>query len=225
MRRTALLAATATLATAGVAAAAGLTTTASVTPDTPNAHSKLKVSAKGPFSATGLPTSAEIDVQKGFRTSAKSVAGLCNPHNLPCPAKSKVGSGELVATVTLLGKQTIPFTIYLGRPRHKGDIASIVLTANVLGSPEHVTGRLLATSGGGLEILFDHFPTSGVPPGNATLDKLSLSAHALRTSRGKTYSLITNPARCGKAKQWTGSFTVGFQSGTVTQPLLIPCSA
>jgi hypothetical protein len=222
MRKAAALAVIATLAAAGTAIAAGPSITASVSPNTPNAHAKLTVMAKGPFSAPGLPTSAQIDVQKGFRASVNSVAALCSSKHLPCPAKSKIGSGRVVATVTLLGKQSIPFNMYLGKPRHKGDIASIVLTANAEGQPEHVTGRLFTASGGGLEILFDHLPSSGLPPGSATLNKLTLSAQAVHKMGKKTYSLITNPPKCGSG-QWTGSVTISFQSGPVTQPLTITC--
>jgi hypothetical protein len=224
MRRAASLAIVVLLVSTGVAAASGPTISASVTPNTPNAHSKLKVSAKGPFSASGLPTSVQINAQKGFRASAKSVAAFCNPKSLPCPAKSKIGSGQVVATVTLLGTQTIPFNMYLGKPRHTGDIASIVLTAKVLGSPEHVVGRLFTPSGGGLEVLFDHLPGSSLPPGQATLDKLSLSAHAVRKAGKKTYSLITNPPKC-TGGHWSGSVTVTFSSGPISQPLAISCSA
>jgi hypothetical protein len=223
MRKAAALAALALTGSAGVALAAGPTITASVTPDTPGSHSTLKVAAKGPFSAPGLPTSVEINVQKGFRSSAKSVSALCNPRNLPCPAKSKVGSGEAVATVVLLGKQTIPFTMYLGKPQQTGDIASIVLTATVLGQKQHVTGRLFKSAGGGLEILFDHLPSSGTPPGDVTLNRLSLTAHAAHKMGKKTYSLITNPPKCAGG-HWTGSITITFQSGPVTQALSLACS-
>jgi hypothetical protein len=168
----------------------------------------------------------QIDAQKGFRASAKSVSAFCNPNSLPCPAKSQVGSGEVVATVTIIVTQTttIPFNMYLGKPRHAGDIGSIVLTAKVFGSPEHVVGRLFTPPGGGLEVLFDHLPGSSVPPGQATLDKLSLSAHAVRKVGKKTYSLITNPPKC-TGGHWSGSITVTFSSGPITQPLTISCSA
>jgi hypothetical protein len=221
MRKAAGLAALALTGSAGVALAAGPTITASVTPNTPDSHSTLKVSAKGPFTAPGLPKAVEIDVQKGFRSSARSVSALCNPSKLPCPAKSKVGSGEVVATVIML-KQTIPFTLYLGKPQQKGDIASIVLTATVLGQKQHVTGRLFKGAGG-LEILFDHLPRSSAPPGGVTLNRLSLTAHAVHKKGKKTYSLITNPPKCGSAKTWTGNITITFQSGPLMQPLSLAC--
>jgi hypothetical protein len=224
MRRAVALAALSTVTTAGVAAAAGPTIKASVKPDTAGAHSTLKVTAKGPFSAPGLPTAVQIDVQKGFRASAKAVAALCNPHKLPCPNKSKVGSGEVVANVGFLGRQSVPFTLYLGKRQHKRDIASVVLAADVFGQPEHATGRLLTTSKGNLEILFNHLPSYTPPPQvTVTLKRFSLSAHAVREAKGKTYSLITNPAKCSRGN-WTGVVTVNFQSQAVAQSVLIRCT-
>jgi hypothetical protein len=224
MRKAAALAALVLSTSAGVALAAGPTITASVKPDTPNAHSALKFSAKGPFSATGLPTSVEIDVQKGFRSSTKSVATLCNPSKHSCPAKSKVGSGHVVATITPIGKQTFRFTMYLGKPQQTDDIASIVLNATVEGQQQHVVGRLLKSTSGGLEILFDHLPSFSPPPGlTVTLDNLTLTAHATHKVGKKTYSLITNPPECGSG-HWTGSVTVNFKSGPIMQSLAIACS-
>ena len=224
MRRAATLAALITLTTTGVAVAAGPTITASVRPDTPKAHSTLRVTAKGPFASPGLPTALEIDVQRGFRARAKAVAALCNPHRLPCPKKSQVGSGELVATVTFLGRRSVPFTLYLGQRHHKGDIAAVVLTAKLFGEPEHATGRLFATSTGGLEILFHHLPTYTPPPGvTVTLERLSLSAHAVRKVKGKTYSLITNPAKCSRS-DWMGVVKLSFPNQALAQSVLIPCT-
>ena len=76
-------------------------------------------------------TSAGVAAAAGptIKASAKAVAALCNPHKLPCPKKSTVGSGEVVANVTFLGRQSVPFTLYLGKRQHKADIAAVVLTA------------------------------------------------------------------------------------------------
>lgn len=213
----------AVVTTSGVALAAGPTISASVSPNTAGAHSKLKVSATGPFTSSSLPTSIQITVQKGFRSSAKSVAALCSPSRSSCPTGSKIGSGQVVATVSILGQTKVPFTLYLGKAQQKGDIASIVLTATVAGNKQKATGRLFTPSGGGLEMLFSHLPS--LPSGfTATLDHLSLQAHAVRKVGSKTYSLITNPPTCATG-QWTGSVTLQFQSGPVTQPLLISCRA
>ena len=117
MRRAATLAALITLTSAGVAAAAGPTIKASVKPDTPKAHSTLKVTAKG----VSLPPACPPP----YRSTSKRASGerqgrgRCNPHKLPCPKKSTVGSGEVVAKVTFLGRQSVPFTLYLGRRQQR----------------------------------------------------------------------------------------------------------
>lgn len=211
------------VAVVGVAAAAGPTITVGVKPDTPNSHSTLNVSAKGPFTESGIPTSLKLIAQKGFKSSAKSVSVLCDTSKVksgssnPCPAKSKVGSGEVVATVSGFGKQTVPITLYLGKPEKKGDIAAVVLSGKIpIIGTENVVGRLFKASNGSIEILFSKFPSI---PVSAKLNKLDFSAHAVNG----TNSLITNPPSCSGG-HWTGSFTLGFSSGSVSQTTPIPCS-
>jgi hypothetical protein len=170
----------------------------------------------------------ELTAQKGFQSSAKSVPVLCNSRSSkvtsnspnPCPAQSKIGSGKVVANVSfpISGTQTAPFTLYLGKPRQTGDIASIVLSATVAGTTENVAGRLFKASNGSIEILFKKLPSapSGV---TITFKRLSLSAHAVNG----THSLITNPPSCSRG-HWTGSFTLTFSSGTVSKQTSIPCT-
>jgi hypothetical protein len=227
MRKILVLSAVLTLACAAVAAAVGPTITVTVTPDTPSSQSTLTVSARGPFSETGLPQSLKLTAQKGFQSSAKSVPVLCNSSSSkvtsnspdPCPANSKIGSGKGVATVSGFGKETVPFTLYLGKPRRTGDIASIVLSATVpFSGTRNVVGRLFKTSTGSIEILFNRFPSA--PSGfTITVNRLGFSAHAVNG----THSLITNPPSC-KHGHWTGSFTATFSSGTVSKQTSIPCS-
>lgn len=214
------------LCTGVAVAATGPTVNVSVTPDTPSSHSTLKLTAKGPLSESGLPTSLKLIAQKGFESSAKSVAVLCNPKSKavtsnssdPCPAKSKIGSGEVIATVQPFGKQTVPFTMYLGKPQKRGDIASIVISAQVPSSgTQNVVGRLFKGTNGGIEVLFAHLPKA--PKGfTITFDKLTFSAHAVR---GKQ-SLITNPPTC--SGHWHGSFTLVFANHTYSTPTSIACT-
>jgi hypothetical protein len=122
----------------------------------------------------------------------------------------------------------VNFTLYLGRPRHAGDIESVV----VIGSDTalHLTAkggaRVFKDSAGGLELLFDQFPTlQGAPTGiTATLNSVSLTAGAKRTvfKRGKkvTYSLLTNPSTC--KGMWTGTAIVTFPNQS---PSSFPFSA
>jgi hypothetical protein len=228
VRKALALSAAITLTFAAAALAAGPTIKVTVTPDTPSAHSTLKLSATGPYSQSGLPKSLEMTAQKGFQSSAKSVPILCNSKSSkvtsnsanPCPAKSKVGSGKVVANVTSppLGQQTVPFTLYLGKPRRTGDIASIVLSADVpIAGTQNVVGRLFKAGNGSIEILFNKLPSaSGV---TVKVKNLNFSAHAVNGG----HSLITNPPSCNKG-HWTGTFTLTFASGTLSKHTSIPCS-
>lgn len=225
MRKALALSAVITLTFAAVAVAAGPTVKVTVTPDTPSAHSTLKVLATGPYSQSGLPKSLALTAQKGFASSAKSVPVLCNPNSTkvtsnspnPCPAKSKVGSGKVVAEVAGF-PETAPFTLYLGKPRQTGDIASIILSGSVPGMTDNVVGRLFKTSTGKIEILFNKLPKA--PSGlTVTVKRLSFSAYAVD---GK-HSLITNPPSCSNG-HWTGSLTLTFSSGPVTKHTSIPCT-
>lgn len=230
MRRIHKLAAAAAvtlLSSAGVAVAAGgPSVKVTVTPDTPSSHSTLKLTATGPLSESGLPTALKLTAQKGFESSAKSVAVLCNPKSKsvtsnssdPCPAKSKIGSGEVVATVQPFGTETAPFTMYLGTPETKGDIASVVISAQVPSKgTENVVGRLFKNTNGTIEVLFAHLPKA--PKGfKITFNKLSFTAHAVR---GKN-SLLTNPSTC--SGHWHGTFTLVFANRTYSTPTSIACS-
>ena len=228
MRKALALSAVITLTFAAVAVAAGPTIKVTVTQHTPRAHSTLKVSATGPYSESGLPKSLVLTVQKGFESSAKSVPVLCNPKSSkvtsnspkPCRKASKVGSGKVVANVSGLGRQSVPFTLYLGKPRHKGDIASIVLsgTLPIVGTTENVVGRLFKAGNGSIEILFKKLPSA--PSGiTLTVKSVGFSAHAVN---GR-HSLLTNPSSCGSG-HWTGTFTLTFATGTVSKHTSIPCS-
>jgi hypothetical protein len=194
----------------------------------------LSVSATGFPSETSLPTSAQFQVQSGFKTSVKSVSRLCGAGASSCPSQSRIGSGSAVVTGSYLGlniTDNITFTFYLAKPAQAGDISSVVITGSDTYLHQTLTGsgRLFRTSGGGLELLFSHLPTvSGLPSGvTFTLQSLTFNAGASRTvivnHKRTTYSLITNPARCGG--HWTGSGSVTFANGqTVSQSFSTACT-
>jgi hypothetical protein len=221
---------------AGAAAAAGgPSISISLSPHKVKKNSKLTVNASGFPTETALPQSAELQVQRGFKSSAKSVKQLCSPGASTCPAASQIGTGTAAVTagVPIFGSitDTINFTLYLGKPKRGGDIASVI----VLGSDTYLhqsasgSGRLFKNSSGGLELLFDQFPTiSGVPPGiSITLNSLSFNAGAIRKvkkhHKTTTYSLITNPSTCSGS--WTGSGSVTFTNGTtIPESFSTPCT-
>ncbi len=212
-----------TLALSGLAlAASGPKIKVSVSPNKAKAKSALTVSATGPFGQKGLPTGLTITTQKGFATSAKSVTALCNPSTVPptgpsgCPTASQVGTGTTIATVPPFGKITAPTTLYLGKPQHKGDIASLILHGNLGGlAQENVIGRLFKGKSGGIEILFTKLFTV---PSKATLDSFNLKAQATNGSN----SLINNPSTC--SGHWKSTFSLKFKSGTVNKKPSISCT-
>ncbi|MGN6171173.1 MAG: hypothetical protein ACTHQQ_23845 [Solirubrobacteraceae bacterium] len=228
MRKALALSAVITLTFAAVAVAAGPTIKVNVRPDTPRAQSTLKVSATGPYSESGLPKSLELTAQNGFKSSPKSVSVLCNSKsskvtsNLPNPCRnaSKVGSGKVVANVSGLGQASVPFTLYLGKPRHRSDIASIVLsgTLPIVGTTDNVVGRLFKAGNGSIEMLFKKLPSA---PSGITIAVKSVGLRADAVN-GK-HSLITNPSSC-TGGHWTGTFTLTFSAGTVSKHTSIPCS-
>lgn len=203
-------------------AASGPTIKASVSPNTPKAKSTLKLSAKGPFNQTGLPTTLQLNLQKGFSTSAKSVTQLCDTSSVPptgstgCPAASQIGSGT--AQLSFMGSSfPVALALYLGNKQQSGDIASVILSETFPGPNEaNTVGRLFKTSTGQIELLFE-----SLPPGPFTLNSIKFSAHAVN---GKN-SLVKNPSTCPKSHHWSGRFTLGFTSGTVSKKLKIACKA
>jgi hypothetical protein len=215
--------------TGAAAAAGGGTVSVALHPAGVSKRSHVTISASG-FTETSLPTRAEIHIQKGFKTSLKSVAELCaNPS--ACPSASQIGSGTAQVTAsTIIGQvtDTVNFTLYLGRRQVAGDIASVIVTGRDAryGITASGSGRLLKDSSGGLELLVDHFPTIQNPAvSSVTLNSLSLTAGAIRTvkkhHRKVTYSLITNPSTC--SGHWTGTATVTFPNAQSSNSLSIPC--
>jgi hypothetical protein len=242
MRKLFTLACLTMLALAGTASAAGgANFSISLQPNKVKKNSKLTVNASGFPAESSLPTSVELQVQRGFKTSVKSVSQRCSPSASSCPAASQIGSGNAQATGSLVGlseNDTINFTLYLGTPVQGGDIASVIIsgTDTLLHKTVRGSGRLFKDSAGGLELLFDKFPTiEGLPAGTTvSLGSLSFTAGKTRTVKKKvtrhhkkvtvstTYSLITNPSSCSHS--WSASATVTFTTGPVTEPLTTPCT-
>ncbi len=242
MRKPLIVLSLAGLVFAGTAAAAsGPNISISLHPDKVKKNSTLSVDANGFPAENSLPTSLALQVQKGFRTSTKAVKQLCNPSASSCPAASKIGTVIVQATGSLAGASvthSIDFTIYLGKPERSGDIASVIVSGRdtLLNQTLSGSGRLFKDSTGGLELLFDKFPSiQGLPPGTQiTLDSLSLTAGAKRTVKKTTrvhhkkvtvkttYSLVTNPSRC--RGHWSATATVIFPGSALSQALNIPCT-
>lgn len=223
MRQSVLAAGAVALAVPGVAlAASGPTIKMSVSPNEVKAKSTLKLTAKGPFGQTGLPTSLQMTLQKGFRSSAKSVSTLCDTSSVPlsgpsgCPSASQIGTGTADTSGTG-APGPLALTLYLGTKSQSTDIASVILSEAATGIQVNGTGRLFKTSSGQLEILFSTLPLGGLP---VTLDSIKFSAFA---KQGK-HSLIKNPKTCPKSHHWKGTFELGFTGGTVTKNTKLACT-
>jgi hypothetical protein len=222
MRKPILAAGAVALVIPGVAlAASGPTIKASVKPKTPKAKSTLTVTANGPFGQNGLPTALQMNLQKGFKSSAKSVTQLCDTSMVPpagpsgCPTASQIGSGT--AVTDNLG--TLTLTMYLGTKSQSTDIASVILseTNGLITANTVPAGRLFKTSTGQIEILFSSLPLGGNPAAN--LQSINFSAHAVNG----TASLVKNPKTCPKSDHWKGTFTLSFTGGNVAKKLKLAC--
>jgi hypothetical protein len=241
MRKLTALTIPAALVAAGAALAATPgTVVTQLTPNTPKKNTTLHLTATGPFSGvSGLPSSLVIDVQKGFKSSLKAVKTPCTSQQeganpTTCPAESQIGQGT--ASVSVFGATSqLLLTMYLGKPQHNGDIASVelVVQSQALGQSQDATGRILPHAGG-VEVRFDQLPTfAGSIPGGVpvTVNSIYLSAGARTQVTNKVhgkkvttiYPLIQTPPSCPRSGNWTGHLTVQFQTGTFSKALASPC--
>ena len=211
-----------------------------LSPDRPSAASTLAVNAQGPFRqpTNAQVTSVRLGLQRGFKSSPRSVAVLCSSTRAEkgtCPSESQVGSGSAIVTGQvngISGQDTINFKLFLARAERAGDIASVVIEGSdiVFHRSGHTRGRLFRPNSGGLALLFS-FGGSNAPQGaRITLNRLTLKAGAVRTvavrrgghRRQSTYSLLTNPPSCSGS--WHGAVQVRFSSGSPDRrAVAIPC--
>ena len=157
----------------------------------------------------------------GVRASTKSRTRLCGRTDAArgtCPAESRIGFGRYVVGVAGYlnpgGQTQLTWSIdaFLGRAANAGDIASIVLSAKLLGAdsvatlltPElgmsvpataTTTGRLRR----GLELRLPAAPVQFAvpPPSTATPSRLELNLSAVRTVRENFIRRIKVPTLSG----------------------------
>jgi hypothetical protein len=206
----------------------------------------LAIASHRSYHGTGLPTVAFYS-QRGFKADPRAVATECPAAQVhasapSCPRASKVGSGGGAGFATVFGTNvsfSLSYTTYLGVPRQRGDLASIVLVGTLRSpgvgtSAVSAIGRVIGFGSGpyGLEILIDKYnvpsSTSSLP---STLTSFNLSAGAFRTVTTGTgghrhtrhYALVTNPPRCSGA--WSGKFIASFAGGaSLSQTTTTPCT-
>jgi hypothetical protein len=169
------------------------------------------------------PTTGAISVRlpKGTRASTSSRTKLCSGSNAArgtCPLESKIGFGRYVVAVAGYlnpgGETQLTWAIdaFLGRPAKRGDIASVVLSAKLLGADSVAT--LLAPEIGmsvpaaatmkarlqqGPELRLPGVPVqfSVAPPATATPLRLELNLSAVRHTRENFIRKVKVPTLSG----------------------------
>ena len=158
---------------------------------------------------------------KGMRANTKSRTKLCGRADAAhgtCPAESRIGSGRYVIDIAGFlnpgGQTQLTWSIdaFLGKPANKGDIASVVLLAKLLGAdsvatlltPElgmsvPVTATTTARLRPGLEVRLPGVPVQlSVPlPSTATPSRLELNLSAVHTTRENFVRRIKVPTLSG----------------------------
>jgi hypothetical protein len=199
----------------------------------------LSVGVSGLSGFTGLPTSVQLQLQRGFTSTVlKALSARCTSSQATaqdCPVKSQVGTGSMIFSLSGL-TLTMPIGLFAGAPSQAGDIATIYFDAKVaLGAssiPLSIPARLFTPKGGGVELLADlNVPASLESIAAAsTVQSLKLSTGVSRsvtkTVTGKrkhktTYSLLTTPSKC--SGKWTGSAALVFANGTFDQAFSAAC--
>jgi hypothetical protein len=184
----------------------------SVSESPPNAGAPAELSLRTTLqaSATGELEGVELDLARGFSldpraadtcTDAQARAGRC-----PQPSTVGRGTGTIVVQGTYLPRTryAVGATFYLARPRHRGDLAGIVLDLYETESHLHATvlGRVVALTRGPYGIALRFSDTDAQLPSGYELSlmKLNMLLGAGRTvtvnGHPVTDDLLTNPGAC-----------------------------
>ena len=246
MPRIALATAGATLALAGGVAGVeaqggGQEVSVRLQPNLAGKPSTLVIEATGDSAQAGggIPRSAQILVQRGFKVDPKSRAARCSEAQAEasaCPEASRIGAGEVDGTASgaIVPGGSLDFTAEIGlflAPRERSqDLAGIVVavrepTSGIQGS---ATGRIIPRRQGpfGYELRFDDLDSAAEPPAGVTIElkRLELRAEAHRRVGGKTRHLIRNPKSCDGS--WRSRAVLRFTEGSpVSAALEAPCRA
>jgi hypothetical protein len=158
----------------------------------------------------GELTAVELDLARGFHYDSRA-ADVCSDAQAragACPRTSTVGQGE--GKIVVEGKYlprtsyAVEATFYMGKPRHPGDIAGLVLDLYETQSQLHAAmfGRVVALAHGpyGIALRFSNTDTE-LPSGyNLSLLRLTTLLQSQRTVTVNkhivTYNLLTNPGLC-----------------------------
>ena len=197
------------LAVVGVAdarAPAGSSLSVNETPLSAGAPAALSLRTTFSQSTHGELSAVEVGLARGFRFDPRA-AGVCSDAQAraaTCPGVSTVGRGT--GTIVVQGKYlprtpyAVTVTFYLAKPRHRGDIAGLVLDLYEAESQLHATvlGRVVPIAHGAYGIALRFAGTDTQLPSGYTLSLLALSTllQAHRTVSAVGYDLLTNPRSC-----------------------------
>ena len=157
-------------------------------------------------STHGELTAVEVDLARGFRFDPRA-AGVCSnaqAHAATCPVTSRIGRGA--GTIVVQGRYlprtpyAVTATFYLAKPRHRGDIAGLVLDLHETESQLHATvlGRVVPIARGPYGIALRFADTGAQLPSGYTLSLLALTTllQAHRTVSAVGHDLLINPGSC-----------------------------
>jgi hypothetical protein len=177
-----------------------------------------------------------------------------NNESCPQDSQIGQGTATGAVTGPIIGTASVPFrlTFFLGQGPAASNCPAtveVVFTSESSTFPlaqQHAIGNLCKHAGG-LQLAFSSLPTyaSSIPAGyTATLQQLTVNLGSSTTSKvkvkkrvrrhGRTVTktvtkvvkhfLLNNPGTCPASRTWTGSLTIGFSTGPVTEPLTIACT-
>ncbi|HYF26311.1 MAG TPA: hypothetical protein VD931_11285 [Baekduia sp.] len=205
-----------------------------LTPDRAGAPARAVATFTPAQGEQRIPDALVVVAPAGLRFEPRAVAARCADGAAAegsCPAASRIGAGEIRATVTLLGSQTLRGELHLGQ-RRAGEVAGLWLTADglrgaVRGSVRRARGAPVVRFDG----LREQAPA--LPPGSVRIDGVDLrlggqKRTVTRRVRGRrvrtTYHLLRNPSRCptggwkGRAELVYGAEVQGVDVFTSCRP-------
>jgi hypothetical protein len=185
------------------------------------ASARIAVSANLGTAVSGTLMSFEMDLARGFGFDARAASKLCTGPMLrqdSCPALSQVGvgTGRIAVQGPYLPRTEYPVTasLYLGPPRHRGDLAAVLLDLDQNQSSLQVAllGSVVRIPQGtyGLGLRFSDTARELPSPYHLTLADLDLNLGSTPYASGLVHSLFTNPGVCPRGG-WP--IAVAVQSG------------
>ncbi len=188
---------------------------------------RLTVRANFGGAVSGTMMSYEIDLARGFGFDGQAATALCSGRALrrdACPALSRVGAGagRIAVQGPYLPRTGYPITasLYLSPPRHRGDLAGVLLDLDENQSSLQVAlvGSVVTLPYGRYGVGLRFSDTARELPSHyhLTLADLDLGLGASAVASGIPHNLFTNPRTCPRGG-WPAAVAVA--SGHVRRTL------